>query len=162
MLSFFFFFEIFVTGTDFWEVFRFSSRSNGWFLEGFNITETGDSEIGFCWNPGCKSSTARWIASMLCLWCCVCNTVRASENGPVSWIKIYIPNSKYTLGGGFKYLLISPLIIREDFRFDEHIFQMGGFNYQIVQYWLLHFFNVYFQSFSCTVARWQADYPPWN
>ena len=29
-----------------------------------------------------------------------------------------------TLGGGFKYVLFSPLF-GEDFHFDEHIFQMG-------------------------------------
>ena len=29
------------------------------------------------------------------------------------------------LGGGFKYVLFSPLF-GEDFQFDDHIFQMGG------------------------------------
>ena len=35
------------------------------------------------------------------------------------------------LGGGFKYFLFSPLL-GEDFHFDEHIFQMGWFNHQLV------------------------------
>ena len=34
------------------------------------------------------------------------------------------------LGGGFKDFLFSPLF-GEDFRFDEHIFQMGWFNHQL-------------------------------
>ena len=35
------------------------------------------------------------------------------------------------LGGGFKHFLFSPLLV-EDFQFDEHIFQMGWFNHQLV------------------------------
>ena len=36
------------------------------------------------------------------------------------------------LGGGFKYLLFSPLF-GEDFQLDEHMFQMGWFNHQPVE-----------------------------
>ena len=35
------------------------------------------------------------------------------------------------LGGGFKYVLFSPLF-GEDFQFDDHIFQRGLFNHQPV------------------------------
>ena len=35
------------------------------------------------------------------------------------------------LGGGFKHFLFSPLP-GEMIQFDEHIFQMGGFNHQLV------------------------------
>ncbi len=35
------------------------------------------------------------------------------------------------LGGGFKYFLFS-LLLGEDSHFDEHIFQMGWFNHQLV------------------------------
>ena len=38
------------------------------------------------------------------------------------------------LGGGFKYFLFSPLF-GEDFQFDEHIFQMGWFNHQLVNHY---------------------------
>ena len=37
----------------------------------------------------------------------------------------------YYLGGGFKYFLCSPLV-GEMIQFDEHIFQMGWFNHQLV------------------------------
>ena len=36
------------------------------------------------------------------------------------------------LGGGFKYFLFSPRSLGEDSHFDEHIFQMGWFNHQLV------------------------------
>ena len=36
------------------------------------------------------------------------------------------------LGGGFKYFLFSSLP-GEDSQFDEHIFQMGWFNHQLVK-----------------------------
>ena len=35
------------------------------------------------------------------------------------------------LGGGFKYVLFSP-VFGEDFQFDDHIFQRGLFNHQPV------------------------------
>ena len=38
------------------------------------------------------------------------------------------------LGGGFKYFLFSTLF-REDSHFDDHIFQMGWFNHQLVYCW---------------------------
>ena len=37
----------------------------------------------------------------------------------------------YVLGGGFKYFLCSPLP-GEMIQFDEHIFQRGWFNHQLV------------------------------
>ena len=37
------------------------------------------------------------------------------------------------LGGGFKYFLCSPLF-GEMIQFDEHIFQMGWFNHQLVDF----------------------------
>ena len=37
--------------------------------------------------------------------------------------------TKKTLGGGFKYFLVSP-VPGEMIQFDEHIFQMGWFNHQ--------------------------------
>ena len=37
----------------------------------------------------------------------------------------------YYLGGGFKYFLLSPLV-GEMIQFDEHIFQMGWFDHQLV------------------------------
>ena len=37
----------------------------------------------------------------------------------------------FNLGGGFKYFLFSPLP-GEMMKFDEHIFQMGWFNHQLV------------------------------
>ena len=36
-----------------------------------------------------------------------------------------------SIGGGFKYFLFSSLL-GEDSHFDEHIFQMGWFNHQLV------------------------------
>ena len=41
------------------------------------------------------------------------------------------------LGGGFKYCLFSPLL-GEMIQFDEHIFQMGWFNHQLVNNGKLH------------------------
>ena len=40
-------------------------------------------------------------------------------------------NSKNGLGGGFEVCFIFTPILREDSRFDEHIFQMGWFNQQL-------------------------------
>ena len=48
------------------------------------------------------------------------------------------------LGGGFKYFLFSSLL-GEDFQFDEHIFQMGWFNHQLVVFgcvWCLRWWMV--------------------
>ena len=39
--------------------------------------------------------------------------------------------SPLTLGGGFKYFVFSPLHV-EIIQFDEHIFQMGWFNHQLL------------------------------
>ena len=41
-----------------------------------------------------------------------------------------------SLGGGFKYFLFPPLL-GEGFQFDDHIFQMGWFNHQLVRLFLL-------------------------
>ncbi len=35
-------------------------------------------------------------------------------------------------GGGFGYFLFFTLTVREMIQFDEHIFQMGWFNHQLV------------------------------
>ena len=43
----------------------------------------------------------------------------------------YVGSFKPTLGGGFQYLLFSPLL-GEMMQFDEHIFQMGWFNHHLV------------------------------
>ena len=40
------------------------------------------------------------------------------------------PSTQSNLGGGFKYVLFSPLF-GEDSHFDEHIFQRGWFNHQL-------------------------------
>ena len=37
--------------------------------------------------------------------------------------------------GGFKYVLFSPRTLGKIFQFDEHIFQMGWFNHQLVQHY---------------------------
>ncbi len=41
--------------------------------------------------------------------------------------------TNFKLGGGFKYFSFSPLF-GEDSHFDDHIFQRGWFNHQVVYY----------------------------
>ena len=45
--------------------------------------------------------------------------------------KVFQFSPTFYLGGGFKYFLFSPLP-GEMIQFDEHIFQMGWFNHQLV------------------------------
>ena len=46
---------------------------------------------------------------------------------------VYYSPPKRTLGGGFKYVLFSPLV-GGMIQLDEHIFQMGWFNHQEEQF----------------------------
>ena len=63
-------------------------------------------------------------------------------------LSVFLAFSNYPkLGGGFKYLLFSPLF-GEDFQFDEHIFQMGWFNHQPVNVVALIMSNSYLLAIS--------------
>ncbi len=54
------------------------------------------------------------------------------------------------LGGGFKYVLFSPLPA-EMIQFDEHIFQMGWFNHQLVKHFVL---GVSWRCHSHHISHW--------
>ena len=72
------------------------------------------------------SPELRWVNFGICQFSCYFFTVGTYE----FTIQINHENvGEYTLGGGFKYVLFSPLF-REDFRFDWYIFQMG-WNHQL-------------------------------
>ena len=67
-----------------------------------------------------------------------CSSVRIIVNPSSIHGLISIIMMIHNLGGGFKDLLFSSLF-GEDSHFDEHIFQMGWFNHQLVIFSLLTF-----------------------
>ena len=55
------------------------------------------------------------------------------------WLEVGWNNPIY-LGGGFKYFVFSPLP-GEMIQFDEHIFQIGWFNHQVVTLFIYKFLS---------------------
>ena len=48
-------------------------------------------------------------------------------------------HSQSLLAGGFKYIFIFTPILGDMIQFEEHIFQLGWFNHQLVTYWVKRF-----------------------
>ena len=58
----------------------------------------------------------------------------------------------YVLGGGFKHFLFSSPILGKWSNFDEHIFQMGWFNHQLVYIEKILKLEMYF-NWNCQVYK---------